>query len=332
MSLNDPSTSREEPDDASLESVVPGSQSLLLQLPVELRVLIWEFVVGAGGTIHICRVEGRRHLRIKSSGQAIFENSVERLHYKMCPSNKSFLAKDKGADEWAAADDKCKYVYRTCGGEGDCWNHYENRWQKPGSPSDEIDLTFLFTCRQVYLDARDIVFKRMVFSFACLRAMGNFVRILSRNQFQLEPMRNVQLNVGWRDESKVASERISELVKNLSGLRRLHFCSPPVMESEKRNRWYRKQNARLGNLIKFRALELETVTFDLPDERPNAEIEVFLQKLLDPKGDELEKQSANLAAEQEKAKREARREGAQRRREGQREEQRQADLQSATQP
>ncbi|MCJ1382021.1 hypothetical protein MMC17_005133 [Xylographa soralifera] len=279
---------------ASTNSIITRNavESRLLELPSEIRSKIWREVLG-DHLVHI--VEGFPY---DAYYPAVSFWSVAPLQHYVCVQEQSEVATyqqwkadiEKGSpkpvDHWKHNND--------CIVDFQCDKHFScaaTESHPVEQSKKKLQLALLRTCRQIYVEANEVLWGTNTFSFGETRLLRDFVAQRNATQKQLWK----KIHVKWSTGSAPWFVPLPmDTIKALSGVRVVHLTLVASFARSCAVKWTQDEWARdayVGQILVLRILPLEvvTVTFDskvadLPPTQRLEHAEDIRRRLLDPDG------------------------------------------------
>jgi hypothetical protein len=153
------------------------TESLFLnRLPMEIRLMIYNYVVG-DGAVHLVHIENRiRHVRCEERYP-----SLQRHRHSCCPET---VARWRGVNGWAGRGHRDHLLYP------------HTHTQLPENLSDS-SLSLIRTCRQIYAEAIDIPYSSLVFDVDDLHTWIYFCRNICPERLATIKRLTVQYSIFW---------------------------------------------------------------------------------------------------------------------------------------
>ncbi|KAL9076184.1 MAG: hypothetical protein Q9161_001231 [Pseudevernia consocians] len=236
-----------------------NASSLLLMLPQEVKNRIYHFVCG-GHMVHILQNDQNHvHVHGDDSVELSHATCIEPLSEEQVQNEFDSADLDVVAWNIAAAEDR----HEVC--------HGPPPTQKDGHKPNQLSLTFLRSCRQIYLEANMVPYTDNTFAINCNDTLERFARVRFQNKQNLA-IRSLCLSISVKHKCSVDIWTYSinkAVLKRLKCVRRLYLnlgqiycgCCIDVCGYEGS-----EMTERQGNMFKmFRKLPLNEVTLVIDD-------------------------------------------------------------------
>jgi len=140
----------------------------------------------------------------------------------------------------------------------------------------KLDASFLLTCRQMYHEARYVLWSSTIWSFDRADSLQSFMHdIQNSDPLNIGIIKKLHLHIGiqYKDDESNWNEALREVAEKLTGLKRLHVtvnllyecgiangCDDRFPHSSDPNMTTRGKGILLGGLYALKTLPLETLT------------------------------------------------------------------------
>ncbi|KAF3933980.1 hypothetical protein ABW19_dt0209032 [Dactylella cylindrospora] len=238
------SQSQKSPETSNAGPPTEGERCRLLELPTELRLLIYSYVIGShfahvyadwkdsagnsgiGSFAHDCKPYPR--LKICSWG----DRDVETEIYDSCMNIPADEAKAVGESRWTPSPSLPLAFFE----------RHARCLEDP--PKARMDLRFLRTCKSIYHDARLLPYSLTTFSFQYPENFDSF--IFSAQKDQLAAIKSLHFDVNYHDAMDEWTHALEpDTMKDLVSLKKLFL-------------WIHLEvNGRLGSMGEMQSLQSE---------------------------------------------------------------------------
>ena len=196
--------------DHTLTNNSNSARSPLLRLPQEIKDRIYELALG-GNLLHIWRdqIESERS-NIRSTKGAIKE---QRFAHQVCCSK---ISEDEAHHHFENEDSNDFYVKYTELRHSPCFL-FTTKW---GPDIVRTDVSLLHVCRQIYDEARQVLYSTNTFSFNTARNLRAFIHFLVQRGFDVnEAVRSLHVDLaypnndtnGWTQAFKAVTQHMTRL-------------------------------------------------------------------------------------------------------------------------